>query len=125
MPRGRPNVAQGADPKTNKMEAVRQALDTLSYDAQPLDIQKFVKDNFNQDMTANMVSSYKSSLRRKAGLKGRRRKRGRSERGETASAAPIAATFHDGVHWKDIRAVKDIAGRIGVKGLRELVELLD
>jgi hypothetical protein len=105
------------------MEAVRRAMDSLGYDAQPLEIQKFVKDNFGQEMTANMVSSYKSSLRRKAGLKGRRRKRGRPAKTE-AVAAPAAAVFHDGVQWKDIRAVRDIAGRIGVKGLRELVELL-
>ena len=123
MPRGRPRSEEGGDPRTNKMEAVRQALDSLGYDAQPLAIQEFVKDHFNQDMNANMVSSYKSSLRRKAGLKGRRRKRGRPAKTE-ALAAP-APTFHDGVQWKDIRAVKDIAGRIGVKGLRELVELLD
>jgi hypothetical protein len=105
------------------MEAVRQALDSLGYEAQPLEIQQFVKDKFGQDMTANMVSSYKSSLRRKAGMRGRRSKRGRPAKTE-ASAAPATA-FHDGVPWKDIRAIKDIVGRIGVKGLRELVELLD
>lgn len=106
------------------MEAVRRAMDSLGYEAQPLEIQQFVKDNFGQEMTANMVSSYKSSLRRKAGLKGRRRKRGRPAKTEASAAVPAAAGFHDGVQWKDIRAVRDIAGRIGVKGLRELVELL-
>jgi hypothetical protein len=105
------------------MEAVRQALNSLGYEASPADIQQFVKDNFAQNMSPNMISSYKSSLRSKAGVRGRRRKRGRPAKTET-SAAP-AATFHDGVPWRDIRAIKEIVGRIGVKGLRELVELLD
>jgi hypothetical protein len=105
------------------MEAVRQALDGLGYEASPVEIQQFVKDKFDQIMTPNMISSYKSSLRKKAGLKGRRRKRGRPAK--TESSVTSAATFHDGVPWRDIRAIKDIVGRIGVKGLRELVELLD
>jgi hypothetical protein len=104
------------------MEAVRQALEGLGYEASPAQIQQFVKEHFGQNIGANMISSYKSSLRSKAGLGGRRRKRGRPAKTET-SAAP--ATFHDGVPWKDIRAIKEIVGRIGVKGLRELVELLD
>jgi hypothetical protein len=106
------------------MEAVRRALDGLGFEAQPLEIQKFVLDNFGQNMSANMVSSYKSSLRSKAGIKGkRRRRRGTKSVAETAATSTV--TFHEGVYWKDIRAIKDIAGRIGVKGLRELVSLLD
>ncbi len=126
MPRGRPNGDQGTDPKKNKMEAVRRAMDSLGYEAQPLEIQKFVKDNFDQDMTANMVSSYKSSLRRKAGMKGRRKKRGRPRKAEGAPVAAAPATIsHDVVPWKDLRTIKDIAGRIGKKNLRDLVEWLD
>ncbi len=125
MARGRQSAESGSDPKKNKMEAVRRALASLGMDAQPLDVQKFVKEHFGQDMTPNMVSSYKSSLRRKAGLKGRRKKRGRPRNTDGVSAAPAAVLSHDAVPWKDIRTIKDIAGRIGVKGLRELVELLD
>jgi hypothetical protein len=125
MPRGRPNGEQGSDPKTNKMEAVRRAIDSLGYEASPLEVQQFVKDNFGQEMTANMVSSYKSSIRKEAGLKGKRKKRGRPRKDEPATAATASTSSHDAVPWKDIRTIKDIAGRIGKKGLRELVELLD
>jgi hypothetical protein len=107
------------------MAAVRRAMEALGYDAQPLEIQKHIKDNFDLDMNANMISSYKSSLRRKAGMKGRRKKRGRPKKIGMAPAAAVVAVSHDAVPWKDIRTIKDIAGRIGKKGLRELVELLD
>lgn len=127
MPRGKPNTEEASDPRSNKMEAVRQAMEALGYEAQPLDIQNYIKDNFGQDMGANMISSYKSTVRRKAGMKGRRRKRGRPRKGEevATAAAPDAPSFHDAVTWKDLRTIKDIAGRIGKKGLRELVQLLD
>ena len=123
MPRGKASSEQGADPRSNKMEAVRRAMDGLGYEASPLEIQKFIKDNFDVDMSANMISSYKSTLRNKAGLAGRRRKRGRPRKIDGATPAP--AVVHDAVPWKDLRTIKDIAGRIGKKNLRELVEWLD
>jgi hypothetical protein len=131
MPRGRPNAEHSSDPRTNKMEAVRQAMGAQGMEASPLEIQKFIKENFDVDMSANMISSYKSTLRGKAGLVGRRKKRGRPKKTEGAETTVAAASphhamaSHDAVPWRDIRTIKDIAGRIGKKGLRELVELLD
>ena len=125
MPRGRPNAEAGADPRINKTEAVRQAMEALGYGAQPLEIQKHIKDNFGLDIGTNMISSYKSSLRKRAGMKGRLKKRGRPKKTDAVSAAPAAPSYHDAVPWKDLRTIKEIAGRIGRKGLRELVELLD
>jgi hypothetical protein len=124
MARGRPNADHVSDPSKNKMEAVRRAMDALSYDASPSEIQKYIKDNFDVDMNPNMISSYKSTLRSKAGLVGRRKKRGRPRKLAAANAtAPVS--FHDAVPWKDLRTIKDIAVRLGKKGLRDLVELLD
>ena len=109
------------------MEAVRRAMDALTYDASPSEIQKYIKDNFDVDMNANMISSYKSTLRGKAGMAGRRKKkRGRPKKmAEPATAAAAPVSSHDSVPWKDLRTIKDIAGRLGKKGLRDLVELLD
>jgi hypothetical protein len=128
MPRGRPNADHAADPKTNKMEAVRRALGDLTYDASPSEIQTYIKDKFDVDMNPNMISSYKSTLRDKAGIAGRRRKkkRGRPKKVvATANAAAAPTSAHDAVTWKDLRTIKDIAGRLGKRGLRDLVELLD
>jgi hypothetical protein len=125
MPRGKAIVENGADPRKNKMEAVRQALNGLGFGAVPKEIQQFVQDHFGQEMSLNMISSYKSSCREKAGIRGRRRKRGRPKKDETLSSTAAQPNFHDFVPWKDLRTIKDIASRIGKKGLRELVELLD
>lgn len=110
------------------MEAVRQAMATLGYDASPLEIQKNIKEQFDVEMTSSMISSYKSTLRNKAGMAGQRKKRGRPQKINDIApmtATPEVVTFHDAVPWKDLRTIKDIAGRIGKKGLRELVALLD
>lgn len=128
MPRGKPNAENSADPRSNKMEAVRQAMASLGYDASPLEIQKSIKEKFDVDMSANMISSYKSTLRNKAGMAGQRKKRGRPRKTDGVApmtTTPDVVTFHDAVPWKDLRTIKDIAGRIGKKGLRELVALLD
>jgi hypothetical protein len=127
MPRGRPNADHVSDPRKNKMEAVRRAMDALTYDASPSEIQKYIKDNFDVDMNANMISSYKSTLRGKAGIAGRRRKkRGRPKKVAAMANDGVApASSRDSVPWKDLRTIKDIALRLGKRGLRDLVELLD
>jgi hypothetical protein len=111
------------------MEAVRRAMDpeALGYDASPSEIQKYIKENFDVDMSTNMISSYKSTLRSKAGLAGRRKKkRGRPKKTDSmATHDHVPLSFHEVVPWKDLRTIKEIARRIGKKGLRELVELLD
>jgi hypothetical protein len=127
MARGRPSGDEIADPRSNKMEAVRQAMASLGHDGSPLEIQKFVKENFDVEMSTNMISSYKSTLRSKTGVAGKRRKRGRPKKTDGAAVAakvmPVSA--HDYVPWKDLRTIKDIAGRIGKKNLRDLVDFLD
>ena len=126
MPRGKVTSENGSDPRKNKMEAVRQALNSLGFGAAPKEIQQFVLEKFGQEMSLNMISSYKSSCREKAGIRGRRRRRGRPKKAEVVSNTGVQQpNFHDFLPWKDLRTIKDIAGRIGKKGLRELVELLD
>src|SRR5437660_1560452 len=136
MPRGRPrnkaNASTQADQDTtrdahapngtaaNKMDAVRQALGELGRDAQPADIQGFLKARFGLDMKANMISSYKSSLLRKGAKRGRP---GRKPKGEGAPASPPARGA-GAISLRDLRALKELADRIGGTKLRELAELV-
>ena len=57
-------------------------------DASPTDIREHLLREMNLDMSANMISSYKSSIRKKAGLKGRRRKKNHRAPVEAVAAAP-------------------------------------
>jgi hypothetical protein len=102
------------------MEAVRRALDELGQDATPKDLQRHIKERYAINMTPEHVSTYKSSLLRKK--KGRR---GRKPKDEGAPAA-ASSTARGGaaISLRDLRALKELADRIGGSRLRELAELV-
>jgi hypothetical protein len=100
------------------MEAVRRAMADLGADAKPMDIKNYLWSKFTIDMDNGMISSYKSSLTRKAA--------GQSAVLSKPAAAPRGgwdAGFGSGISLEDIRAVKDLAGRLGPERVRELTEL--
>jgi hypothetical protein len=100
---------------TNKMEAMRRALGELG-DAKNSDIQQFIKSKFGLDMSTAMISSYKTHIR-KRGRTGRKR-------GRPAGSGAARATSVAGLNVDDVRAVKDLADRLGADKLRGLVDVL-
>jgi hypothetical protein len=101
-----------------KKEAVRRAVAELGEEAQGEAIRAFVKDKFGIEMSANMVSAYKSTLRARKGRPGRKPK------GELAPAAPAPRAGHGEVTLADLRAMRELSVRVGTRRLRELLELL-
>lgn len=99
----------------NKREAVRQALDELGPKARPPQIQQFVRERFGVEMAPNHISSYKSSILKMAAQK---------KKGDVAEGAPAEESAGHGISLADIKTIKEMAARIGVRRLRELVELL-
>jgi hypothetical protein len=127
MPRkkSKPGGANNGSGKVNQMDAVRQAMGVLGMKASPRDIQAHLKEKMGLDMSANMISSYKSSIRKKAGLRSLRgrRKKGRAP-AEAAPAERPAAHSGEGISIKDLRALKDLATRLGAGRFREVVEFI-
>jgi hypothetical protein len=114
------NGNEAAGTPANKLEAVRRALDELGEDATPKDIQRHVQERYGMAMTPEHVSTYKSSLLRK-----RKGRRGRKPKGEGAPApAPSAARGEAAISLRDLRALKELADRLGGAKLRELAELV-
>jgi hypothetical protein len=118
----RPKGTAGGE-KINKRQAVRDAMDVLGMDAGPGEIQEELRKK-GIDMGTNMISSYKSQIRSKAGIKGRRRRKGRRHAKVEGAvvAAPRPATGD--VSLKDLRAFKEMAQRVGVPRMRDLFEIL-
>jgi hypothetical protein len=111
--------------KPNQMEAVRQAMGVLGMDASPTAIHEHLKREMKLDVSPNQISSYKSTIRKKAGLKGRRRKKkGRLPVEAVAPASPPAAPEADGISIKELRALKTMAERLGAGRFREVVEFI-
>ncbi len=127
MPRGRPkqdpsNPASGDGP--SKMGAVRQALDSLGYDAKPPALDQFIQEHFHVVIPHNMISSYKSQLRSKK-KKGKGGRRGRPPgSGAVAAISSPVKESSSTVTMKDLHEVKMLAGRLGISKLRKLVEVL-
>ena len=132
MPRGRPkkqpeaqDQANGAARtragRINKMQCVRDALDEMGNDAQPKDIQGFLKRRFGLDMDTKFISTYKGTI-----LKEAARKSGVTRRpaAVAASSAPKVARGNGGISVEDIRTVKGLVDRLGADGVRELAEVL-
>jgi hypothetical protein len=108
-------AAHGKADGISNMEAVRRALTALGPTARPPEIGAYVRQQFGRTIPPNHISSYKSTLTRKV------RKPGRPRAGANGSGR------HDGpdsLSLKDLRAIKELANRIGVARFRELVEVL-
>jgi hypothetical protein len=112
--------APADDAGITKMEAVRRALAKLGRDAKPLQIKALIKSEFGLEMSADHISTYKGVLRKKAGDK---RRPGPEPQAQAAPAA-ARATAPGGITLDDIRAVKELADRIGAEKVRQLVDVL-
>jgi hypothetical protein len=130
----------------SKMEAVRRALAELGQDATRTEIQSFVKERLGIEMNADVVSTYKAHIARKAAkttpvsAAAAQNKPAPMPRAKS-SPAPVAkkpappakkkpapATGRNGtagaIGLDDIRAVKDLVGRVGPDSLKTLIEVL-
>src|SRR5262245_4435371 len=116
-PQGPATEGNGAPPgaPVSKIQAVDRALVALGRKAKPPAILVYVRDNFGiTDMKPNHVSSYKSGILKRWK---------QSKKKARAEAAPRGASDR-AVTLEEIRAVKQLADRIGVAKFRGLVELL-
>jgi hypothetical protein len=105
-----------------KKEMVARAIQHLGRKADRTDIQDFIRREFNTEMTLTHISSTKSQyLSGKGKGKGKRGKR-------KAAAAPSAANGggparEEGL-LRDMRILKELIDRLGLKKFNSMVELL-
>lgn len=124
MPKGYPKskAATSNGKPISKMEAMRQVFDAYGYEIKPLEIQGHLKKTFGIDMDPKVISSYKTSiLSKKKGKRGRK-KMATSMGAPQVAVAPVARA--GGITIDDIRAVRELANRIGADKVRQLAEVL-
>jgi hypothetical protein len=115
MPRGKKSNGQSAANGVgdNKMEAVRRALGTLGRRAKPKAIHSHIMETYHLDVHPNMISSYKSTILKGGGGKGK--KRGPKPKSNGARGHNIIS---------DLKALKEMKARLGADGVQELLGLL-
>jgi hypothetical protein len=109
-----------------KQEAVRRAVAALGKKAGAQDIQKYVKETFNIDMTIDHIYTAKSSVlakRKKAATKPAAPKPVSTTKPQ-AGPAPAIRKATVRFSLDDLHTVKALVGRVGAEQLRTLIELL-
>ena len=69
--------AAGGDKAPSQMGMVRESLKELGGNPKPQEIQEHIKTKYNRDIPTQIISNYKSVIRRKGGGGGNGRRRGR------------------------------------------------
>lgn len=100
---------------TNKAEAVRRALAQLGDRATPTEIQVFVKEHFEVEMTTKVISVYKSKMAKKESGAG-----GAMRGGRMAAEMSVAET----ISLRDLRTLMQLKERHGLSRLREMLEFV-
>lgn len=102
MPRGK------REGKVTQKEMVRAAISEKGWDAGPSELQPVIKEKFNVELDNNVISNYKSHLKKEAG-KSTGAKRGRKA----------------GLEFKDLEAVRGLVTKLGAEQVKKLVEMAD
>lgn len=120
-----------AKKKVNKMQAVRDVISKHGKDTMPVEIVKFVKDEHGVTMNADTASTYKSTALKQLGLGGVRKGKPGPKPGKKPGPKPASVsangTKHSsggGISLADIKAVKELASKIGAVKVRQLAEVL-
>lgn len=115
-----------------KFEAVRRALDALGKKAKPADIQTFIKDNFNLEITLGHAKTNKGKILRAAGKKKSSKKAAPAKAAAAPAppAAPAIATIvvvpapSKGFYLEDILKLRELVARVGPENLLSLIDVL-
>jgi hypothetical protein len=105
-------MAKGKGSGVNKSALVREALDALGMGAKPVEIDAYIKEKHNVEVSKAIISSYKSSYKSKSGKVGRG-KPGRKPGGGAG-----------GIQIEDLATVRGLVSRLGAAQVKELVDVL-
>ena len=107
--------------KTSKADMVRDAIEKLGWAAGIDEYQAYVKQTYGVEMSKPHISQTKSNERKRQGVRGRRKRRGRPAAGAgTAVAAAGSAKVADILSF--VETVREWEAKIGAAGIREVVK---
>ena len=92
---------EGDEKKPSQRSMVQAALQDLGGDPKPREMQSHIKTKFGVDLPPNIISNYKSQIKRKNGL-------GRGRRG--------------GLQVEDFETIRSLVRRLGADQVKRLVE---
>ena len=101
--------------KVTQKTMVSAALQEKGWDAGPLELQTFIKEKFGTELAGNIISNYKSVIKREGG-KGSTG--GTSGNGAKRGRKPSA-------QFADLEAIRGLVDRLGVDQVKKLVDVAE
>jgi hypothetical protein len=108
------------DTGKSKADMVRETIEKLGWDAGINEYQAYIKQTYGVEMSKPHISQTKSNERKRQGIRGRRRRRGRRPGGVGAPVAAGNARVADILSFVD--TVRQWEAKIGAAGIREVVK---
>ena len=97
--------SDGGEKKPSQMSMVRTAMEDIGTDAKPLAMQEHIKSKFGKELPANIISNYKSQIKRKNG--------GGSSSGRKG-----------GLQVEDFETIRKLVRRLGPDQVKRMVEVV-
>lgn len=86
---------------------VQATLDAIGMDAKPLEMQSHIKEKYGIELPANIISNYKSQIKRKSGMGAGGPGRGRR-----------------GLQVEDFEVIRNLVRRLGSDQVKRMVEVV-
>ena len=111
--------AKADDGAMNKRQMVQAAFETQG-DVAPGELRAYISATYGKDLPINIISSYKSQIKKKLGLGRKNKRRGRPP---GVKSAPKAGASSDMVNLVDLGAVHELVKRLGAEKVIALAHL--
>jgi hypothetical protein len=132
---GTTDSAATATATVTQAEAIRQALAHLGVKAANPEIQKFIKETFNLDMSLKRISTYKSEELKRMAKKGKKPAKPAAKASAPAAAHPVKAPSASATHAGNgkelarslnaVRTIKALLAQFGAASIRDLITILE
>ena len=103
----------------NKREMVQAAFEAKG-DAGPGELQAYISQTYGKDLPINIISSYKSQIKKKLGLGRKNKKRGRGP----AKASVAKASSSGTVNISELEAVSQLVQKLGIDKVIALANIV-
>jgi hypothetical protein len=106
--------------ETSKADMVRDAIAKLGWNAGPTAMHEYIQQTYGVDMSKAHISQTVSNERKRQGVRGRRRRRGRKPGGAEPAASSGGAKVADILSFVD--AIRKWEAKLGADSVREVVK---
>jgi hypothetical protein len=135
MPNAKPKQGQGTAPQSNgatlsKMEVVRRAMKALGMEAKPLAIKAWAMKNHNMDLSTDLISVYKKTIKSRAEGAGAKKSAGKRKQAASKGnkAAPTSPARSAGggsrLSVADVQTLRGLVERLGAEQVKQLASVL-